>query len=296
MKTELTMRNPEIKLFKKVRASTVGSYALFAAITVVVFLPIMITLFASFKTAVQLGEEFPLKPPSLLSLNLETYKTVFTEGKILTGLKNSLILVLVSVVLNSLLGAMTAYVLNRFNFKFKKAIFGLFMLGMVIPTLITEIARFPLIHGIHFGDFKVYNTLLAPIIIYAAADLMQIYIYTQFVEKISISLDESAMMDGCSYYGIFWKIIFPLLLPATATLAIIKAVDILNDMYIPYLYMPGANLRTMTTTLMDFSNQRSGSWETLSAAIMVVMLPTLIIFLVFQKYIFSGITAGAVKE
>jgi len=300
MKTELIMKNPEVKLskklFKKVGLSRLASYILLAAITVIVFLPIIITLFASFKTAIQLGEEFPLKPPSLFNLNFETYKTVFTDGKILLGLRNSIFLVAVSIVLNSLLGAMTAYVLNRFNFKFKKLIFGLFMLGMVIPTLITEIARFPMIHGIHFGNFRVYNTLLAPIIIYAAADLMQIYIYTQFVEKISISLDESAMMDGCSYYGIFWRIIFPLLLPATATLAIIKAVDILNDMYIPYLYMPDGNLRTMTTTLMDFSNQRSGSWETLSAAIMIVMLPTLIIFILFQRYIFSGITAGAVKE
>ncbi|MCX7711880.1 MAG: carbohydrate ABC transporter permease [Clostridia bacterium] len=296
MRTELTMKSPEMKLSKKVEISKLLSYLLLIAIAVIVFLPIIITLFASFKTAIQLGEEFPLKPPALTSLNFETYKTVFTEGKILLGLKNSLILVAVSIVINSLLGAMTAYVLNRFNFRFKKAVFGLFMLGMIIPTLITEIARFPIIHSMQVGDFKVYNTLLAPIIIYAAADLMQIYIYTQFVEKISISLDESAMMDGCSYYGIFWKIIFPLLLPATATLAIIKTVDILNDMYIPYLYMPAANLRTMTTTLMDFSNQRSGSWETLSAAIMIVMLPTLIIFLIFQKYIFSGITAGAVKE
>lgn len=291
MRTELAIKNPEAKLFKKIDLSILASYLLFIAITVIVFLPIIITLFASFKTAIQLGEEFPLKPPALDNLNLETYKTVFTEGKILLGLRNSIFLVAVSIVINSLLGAMTAYVLNRFNFRFKKMIFGLFMLGMIIPTLITEIARFPLIHGL-----GIYNTLLAPIIIYAAADLMQIYIYTQFVEKISISLDESAMMDGCSYFGIFWKIIFPLLLPATATLAIIKAVDILNDMYIPYLYMPDGKLRTMTTTLMDFSNQRAGSWETLSAAIIIVMLPTLILFFMFQKYIFSGITAGAVKE
>jgi raffinose/stachyose/melibiose transport system permease protein len=104
------------------------------------------------------------------------------------------------------------------------------------------------------------------------------------------------MIDGCTYFGIFFKIIFPLLLPATSTLTIIKAVDIMNDMYIPYLYMPSGKLRTMTTTLMDFSSARAGAWELLSAAIIIVMLPTVIIYLIFQKLIFAGIVAGAVKE
>ncbi len=104
------------------------------------------------------------------------------------------------------------------------------------------------------------------------------------------------LLDGCSYFGIFFRIIFPLLLPATATLGIIKAVDIMNDMYIPYLYMPSSKLRTMTTTLMDFSSSRAGSWEILSAAIIVVLIPTVFIYIVFQKFIFAGIVAGAVKE
>jgi len=266
-------------------------YIILIGITIVVFLPIFITLFASFKTAVQLGEDFPLKPPSLSHLFFDNYKIVFTQGKILLGLKNSLILVVISVIINTILGAMAAYVLNRFNFRFKKVVYALFLLGMVIPTNITEIGRFPVMNALH-----VYNTMGAPIIIYAAADLMQIYIFTQFIEKIPKSLDESAMLDGCSYFGIFWRIIFPLLIPATATLAIIKSVDILNDMYVPYLYMPSAKLRTMTTTLMDFSSAKSGSWEMLSAAIIVVMIPTFIIYVVFQKYIFAGIVTGAVKE
>lgn len=104
------------------------------------------------------------------------------------------------------------------------------------------------------------------------------------------------LLDGCTYFGIFGRIIFPLLLPATATLAIIKAVEVLNDMYVPYLYMPGGTLRTMTTMLMDYSNAMFGSWSFLSAAIIVIMLPTLVVYLFFQKYIFAGIIAGAIKE
>ncbi|WP_340140757.1 carbohydrate ABC transporter permease [Ruminiclostridium cellobioparum] len=280
---------PSVINGKHVRITSVLSYIIMCIITVIVFLPIIITVFASFKTAAQIGIDFPLKMPSFSYL--ENYITVFTRGKILLGFKNSVLIVVVSLVLNTFLGSMTAFTLNRFNFRFKKVIMALFVIGMVIPVYVTEIARFPLLHSL-----GVYNTMFAPIIIYAATDLMQIYIYTQFVEKISVSLDESAMLDGCSYFGIFFRIIFPLLLPATATLGIIKAVDIMNDMYIPYLYMPSSKLRTMTTTLMDFSSSRAGSWEILSAAIIVVLIPTVFIYIVFQKFIFAGIVAGAVKE
>ena len=274
---------------KTMNRKNIISYIFLILITVIVFIPIFITLFASFKTALQLGEEFPLKPPT--AFYLKNFKLVMENGKLLLGFRNSIILVILSISINALLGSMTAYCLSRFNFRFKKIIFVLFMLGMILPTYVTEIARFGIIKNL-----GLYNTIGAPIVIYAAADLMQIFIYTQFVEKIPGTLDESAMIDGCTYFGIFWKIVFPLLLPATATLAIIKAVEVINDMYIPFLYMPSAKLRTLTTTLMDFSSSRFGTWENLSAAIILVMLPTIILYLIFQKFIFAGIIAGAVKE
>lgn len=289
MDNSTAIARPSFKQNRKISITSVLSYAIMLVIIVIVFLPIIITLFASFKTSSQIGVDFPLKMPSFSYV--ENYLTVFTKGKILLGFKNTVLIVLISLVLNTFLGAMTAFTLHRFNFKFKKLIMALFLIGMVVPTNVTEIARFPLLHSM-----GVYNTIFAPVIIYAATDLMQIYIYTQFVEKISVSLDESAMLDGCSYFGIFFRIIFPLLLPATATLGIIKAVDIMNDMYIPYLYMPSSKLRTMTTTLMDFSSSMSGSWEILSAAIIVVLIPTVLIYIIFQKFIFAGIVAGAVKE
>lgn len=271
--------------------SGIASYIILTIIFFIVFIPIFIVLFASFKTVGQIGNDFALKLPTLNPLYLENYRVVFIKGKIFMGFKNSILLVITSVAVNIILGSATAYVISRFEFKLKKIIIGLFLLGMIIPAYTTEIARFPVIN--HLG---LYNTMLAPIVIYAATDLMQLYIYRQFMDKIPVSLDESAMMDGCTYYGIFLRIIFPLLLPATATLSIIKAVDVINDMYIPYLYMPSPELRTLTTTLMAFSSSKFSSWEYLSAAIIVVMLPTVIIYLFFQKYIFAGIVAGAVKE
>ena len=91
-------------------------------------------------------------------------------------------------------------------------------------------------------------------------------------------------------------VLLALLAPATATVVIIKAITIINDMYIPYLYMPKNKLRTLTTFLMDYANAQQGSWQTLAAGIIVIMLPTILIYVFFQRYILAGIAAGAVKE
>lgn len=194
-------------------------------------------------------------------------------------------------IFNVLVGSITAYCLERFEFRFKKIIYILFYLAMMVPTNIVEIARFQVIRGM-----GLYNTLGAPIVIYIAANLMQLYIYRQFISGISVSLDESAMLDGCGYFRIFAQIIFPLLTPATATLVIIKTVSIVNDMYIPYLYMPKNQNKTLTTFLMRYAGAQQNSWPLLAAGIIVVALPTVLLYIFFQKYIIEGITAGAVKE
>lgn len=273
----------------RINIARILSYLVMIALCLIVFIPLVVVLFASFKSAAQIGSDFALKPPSFTYV--ENYLAVFKSDYFLIGFKNTFILVICCVVINAFLGSMTAYVINRFDFKFKKVLMALYVIGMLLPMNITEISRFTIIHKI-----GAYNTIYAPMIIYIASDLLQLYIYIQFLEKISVSLDESALIDGCSYFGVFRGIIFPLLIPATATLSILKAMDIMNDMFVPYLYMPSEKLKTMTTMLMLFSNSQLGSWEKLSAAIIVVMIPTIVIYLVFQKYIFDGIVAGAVKE
>lgn len=256
-----------------------------------VITPIIITLFASFKTRGALATTSPLLLPPFKDISLENYQIVVSDKKFLIGAKNSALIVMISIFFNVLFGSVTAYCLERFQFKFRKVIFALFFLGMMVPSFVTEIARFKIIQGL-----GLFNTLAAPIVIYVASDLMQLYIYRQFISKISTSIDESALVDGCSYFRVFWQIVFPLMAPATATVIIIKAVNIINDMYIPYLYMPSNKRKTLTTFLMVFSNAQKGSWQKLSAAVMLVLIPTIAIYLIFQKHIISGLAAGAVKE
>lgn len=290
MEERLVMPIPRRRygLIKKIASKTIV-YSTFVILTVIVLMPILVTLFAAFKTPVQVGVDFPLKPPT--ELIWDNFILVFTRGKMLLGLRNSVILVALTVLVNSLLASMVAYVLARFDFKFKKVLLFVFLLGMLIPGFVTEITRFGLIR-----DLNLYNTIFAPIVIYAGTDLMQIYIYLQFINAIPVSLDESAKLDGCSLFGIYFRIILPNIIPAMATLAILKTVDVMNDMYVPYLYMPSPKLRTLTTALMGFAGERNGSVVELSAAVIIVMIPTLLLYMFFSKFIFKGIVAGAVKE
>lgn len=256
----------------------------------IVITPILLTFFASLKTKGDMVNTSPLTLP-LDRITLENYAEVFHNKYLLIGFKNTIIILVVSIVFNVLLGTVTAFIIERFQFRGKKIIVSMFFIGMLVPTFVTEIARFKIINGL-----GLYNTLGAPIVIYIAADLMQLYIYRQFISTLPVSLDESALLDGCSYFGLFGRIIFPLLSPATATVVIIKAITIINDMYIPYLYMPKNKLRTLTTFLMDYANAQQGSWQSLAAGIIVIMLPTILIYVIFQRHILAGVAAGAVKE
>lgn len=258
---------------------------------IIVLAPILLTFFAALKTKGDMATTSPLLLPAFHKITLENFKEVITDKYLLLGFKNTGIILVVSLFFNVMFGTITAFIIERFQFMGKNIVVGLFFMGMLIPTFVTEIARFQIIQGLHL-----YNTLWAPIVIYVASDLMQLYIYRQFISGISVALDEAALLDGCSYFGLFVKIIFPLLAPATATVCIIKAINIINDMYIPYLYMPKNKLRTLTTFLMNYANAQQGSWQTLAAGIIIIMIPTIAIYIFFQKYILAGVAAGAVKE
>lgn len=263
-------------------------YLLFTLITLIVLFPVTVNVFAAFKSKLDLAGSFPFAPPKVWKFSNIT--EALERGNMLVGFKNTAILVVTSVFINTVLGSMTAYILNRFDFRLKRVIFALFTVAMLVPFYTTEVSRFQIIKSL-----GLYNTLYGPMLIYIGTDLLQIFIYLQFISKISKQLDESGMMDGASYFRIYISIIFPLMLPASATLGIIKAVDIMNDMYVPYLYMPDKDLNTLSTALMSFVGQRASDWNQLAAAILIVLLPTLLIYLFMQRFIFAGITEGAVK-
>ena len=163
-------------------------YLVSAAVVAVVVGPLLVTLFTSVKTQAQLASTSPILPPAPGAWNWDNYAEVLGAKLLPVAVKNTAVILVVSIFFNVLLGSVTAYCLQRFEFRFRRLVMGCFYLGMLVPTFVVEIARFKVIQSM-----GLYNTLGAPIIIYVASDLMQLYLYMQFVSKIPKALDESAL-------------------------------------------------------------------------------------------------------
>ncbi len=252
--------------------------------------PIVVIFFASFKDNKEMSQSGALELPSNW-LNFDNYKTAFVDGNMMVGFLNTIFILAVSLTGAIILGTLVAYVLNRFDFKLKKVFLGAFLFATLIPGITTQVATFQIVNAL-----GLFNTRMAPIILYMGTDIIAIYIFIQFIASISVSLDESAMMDGASYFTIYRKIIMPLLKPAISTVIIIKGIGIYNDFYTPFLYMPSSKLQVISTSLFKFKGPYGSKWEVISAGIMIAIIPTLAVFLALQKYVYNGFTQGAVKS
>ena len=127
-------------------------------------------------------------------------------------------------------------------------------------------------------------------------DVITIYIFLQFFENLSPSLDESAILDGCTYFGVFFKILLPLLKPAIVTSAILKGVGTYNEYYMANLYLQDkTRYQVVSTSLYVFSGPMGSQYNYICAGVIITIIPALIIFLLCQDQIYSGMAAGAVK-
>lgn len=281
-KRNLTLR------FKQI-PNTIAKYTLLSIVSFIAILPILIIVFGSFKTGHEYRSTSALTPPENW-LNFDNYLRAFDEGKMLLGFTNTAIILIASLLITILIGAMTAYVLSRFNFRGRKLIMVLFLVAALVPSITTQIPTFQVIKF-----FNLFNTRTALILLFSGTDIISVYLFLQFINKISPELDESAMLDGANYFQIFFKVILPLLKPAIVTVVVIKGVAIYNDFYKPFLYTPNPKLFMVSTALFKFKGPYGTEWEVICAAIIIAIIPTLIVFLLLQKYIYTGISQGSVK-
>ncbi|NLM65731.1 MAG: carbohydrate ABC transporter permease [Enterococcus sp.] len=262
-------------------------YLILSIGAIVAILPILVVFIGSFKSNNEFLTTGVLELPK--SLDFSNYKTAFVNGQMLIGFKNTLIIFGISMVGKLLLGSMFAYVMSRFEFRFKKLIMALFMMAMLIPGITSQVATFQIIEGM-----GLFNTIWAVILLNLGTDVISIYVFLQYLDEISVSLDESAFLDGANYFGIFWRIILPNLKAPIVTMLIISGVGVYNDFYNPFLYMPDRNLKVISTALFAFKGPYGTNWPVILAGVIIVILPILLVFLALQKYIYNGV-AGSVK-
>ena len=203
---------------------------------------------------------------------------------------NSVIVMVCVLIVSVFIGTQLAYVLDRFKFPGNKLIRNLFMVASLLPAVAMQVTVFNIM-----SYFNLVDHLYGYIIMSCGTDVISIYIFIQFMENISVSLDESAIVDGASYWTIYWKIILPLLKPAIVTACILKGVGIYNEYYSASLYLQRKEIRTMALSLYTFVGPMGSKYNLICAGVIISLLPALIVFICCQKQIYSGITAGAVK-
>ncbi|HIZ64486.1 MAG TPA: carbohydrate ABC transporter permease [Candidatus Blautia pullicola] len=268
---------------------SIFKYVMLIIAALVAVLPVCVCVLTAFKTTDEYNSTSPLDAPASF-LNFENFEIAFKQANMLQGFLNTAIVLVVVLFVSVFIGAMLAYVLNRFKFKGNAIIQNLFMFAALIPGIATQVTVYQIMYSL-----GLINHLYGYMIVLMGTDIISIYIFLQFFENLPVSLDESAIMDGCTYFGVFFKILFPLLKPAIVTSLVLKGVGVYNEYYMSNLYLQSKELKTISTALYTFTGPYGNQYNYICAGVLITIIPIFILFLLFQKQIYSGMAAGAVK-
>lgn len=283
--------NNEIAVIKAKRILVnVAKYALLIFAAFVALVPIVSCVVTAFKTEEAYAATNVMTPPSNW-LYFDNFITAWQKADMGHAFLNSFIVLICVLAGSVMISSMLAYVLNRFQFHGNALIRNLFTIATLIPGIATQVTVYQIMTALHL-----VNSLPGYIILMMGTDVITIYIFLQFFENLSVSLDESAILDGCSYFGVFFKILLPLLKPAIVTSAILKGVGTYNEYYMANLYLQDkSKYQVMSTSLFVFSGPMGSQYNYICAGVLITIIPALIIFLLCQDQIYSGMAAGAVK-
>ena len=264
-------------------------YVVLILAAVIALVPVCVCILTAFKTTDEYNASSVLDLPKTFAY-FENFKIAFTQANMLRGFINTALVLIVVLTVSVFVGAMLAYVLNRFQFKGNAVIQNLFMFAALIPGIATQVTVYQIMYSL-----GLINHLYGYMIVLMGTDIISIYIFLQFFENLPVSLDESAIMDGCTYFGVFFKILFPLLKPAIVTSVVLKGVGVYNEYYMSNLYLLNQDLKTISTALYTFTGPYGNQYNYICAGVIITIIPILILFLIFQKQVYGGMAAGAVK-
>lgn len=269
---------------KKVR--TIGINIFAWILSLVLITPLILILINSFKTSAA-AAEMNLALPEVFQFS--NYLTVIEKGKLDISFINSLIYSVFSVALCTLTSSMAAYVLSRNRSKANRIIYFILVLGITMP--INFIALMKVMQVL-----QIVNTRVGIILLYSAIQTpFNVFLIYSFVGRIPRDIDEAATIDGCSPFRLFFSIIFPLLKPVLVTVMVLTFLNTWNEYVLPLYYLGSSTHWPMTLAVYNFFGMYFKDWNLVCADIVLTSLPVIIVYLLGQKYIVSGMTAGAVK-
>ena len=272
------------------RPGRVAVHAALILYTLIAIGPILLILVNSFKTRKAIfGDPVALPGPGTFSL--VGFQNVLSKSDVGLYFFNSITVTLVSIVLVVLLGAMAAWALSEYRFRFN-TVLGLYMaIGIMVPIRLGSVSILRMM-----VELNLVNTRTALVLVYVAQGLpLAILILGEFMQQIPRDLRDAARMDGVSEYRIFWSVILPLIRPAVATVAVFTMVPIWNDLWFPLILANGGGKQTITLGVQQFIGQYVTDWNAVLAALTLAVAPILVLYILFSRSLVRGLMAGAVK-
>ncbi|AVR01167.1 ABC transporter permease [Oceanobacillus iheyensis] len=250
--------------------------------------PLYWLITSSFKT----NEDFFTQPYAFpTSFNFGNFTRAWEVANLGQAMINSTVVTISATALTVFLGALTAYVLSRFSFKLKGFLVVFFLLGMLIPVHSTLVPLFTMMNKV--GLLDSYWALILP---YTAFELpIAIFLTVAYMSAIPKELEEAAVIDGSGYWGVFFKIMLPLSVPALATVTILAFLRSWNEFVFALVFINDSALKTLPLSLAVFSDGFSTDYGLTMAAMTIAVIPTIIMYILFQEQIMKGMVAGAVK-
>lgn len=220
-------------------------------------------------------------------LHFQNFIEAWNKANFPKYLLNSVIYTVAATTIYIITAVFVAFPIARGYIKFSGAVLTLFVIALFLPPAL--IPQFQLM--LHLG---LYNNPVGYIMLFIVNPI-GIVILVNYIKTIPRELDEAAALDGCGYFRFVWMILIPLIRPALATVIVMHAIGIWNEVIAPTIYLTSKDYYPITRGLIVFQGVYGSNWPTLAAAVLLLTLPMLILFLFLQRYIVSGLTAGAVK-
>ncbi|MBP2000202.1 raffinose/stachyose/melibiose transport system permease protein [Paenibacillus shirakamiensis] len=276
-------------MIKRRRAGQIGVELMMIVLAAIFFIPVFYLFVTTFKTP----DEATLHPMSLPeNWSFANYKVAWDVMQFPHVLLNTLIVTVTSVGCIIIFSSMAAYGLARRNHGFHRVLFYLFLAGMMVPFQMGLVSLYKLIMGLGIMD-SLWSVIVVNI---GSGCVIAIFLFHSFIHSaVPLELEEAAFIDGCSVWGTFWKIAFPLLTPVIATVAIVTTLNVWNDFMNPLLFLQSREHNVILLEVFRNIGQFSVDWTNLFPMLLLGVSPLLIFYLFMQKYMIKGVAAGALK-
>jgi raffinose/stachyose/melibiose transport system permease protein len=267
---------------------SVFKYTLFLVSTILVVFPLFFVFLSSFKNNEEIFSgafSFPSR------IHFENYINLFNDiFHFHTYFINSFFYAAFVCALSAIVNTMAAYAIGRLKWKLSKVVMGLFLSGLMIPLHAIIVPLY-----IFVSRFNMPNQIALMLLFTASAIPISVFLIAGFLNNVPRALEESAVIDGCTIPGMFFKIVIPIIKPAIATVTIFNFMAVWNDLMLSLIFLNEEKLKTLQLGMLRFKSSFYSDYGLILAAIVVSIIPSIIVYLSMSDKLISGITSGAIK-